>query len=587
MKYNKYFKPTGSSLIVLKLFILQKGDFKMKSQYVVLLGFLAMCISINSYTQQMYASRYSGLGDGYNVGTAVTADTSGNAYVTGYTTGMISGHDITTIKYNPIGRLLWSATYDGDGGSTDEAYAIVKDALNNIYVPGASVGSGTDKDMVIIKYDPTGAQKWVRRYTSSGSHPDVSSAITIDASGNPIIAGYSYVNGGNAVTVIKYDPSGNQLWVRTGDGTSNTNVANAITVDNSSNIYVTGYTLPPGQNTYKLLMTLKYNPSGTRQWVSTSNGDCTNQDGEACSIVNDGSGNSFITGYIVTASQGKDYLTVKYNSSGAQQWLKTYNNAAANSDDIARKIVYPNGDVVVTGSSKSSAAAGSEDYLTVKYRGSDGNQQFALRYDDPLAHSTDIAYSVTKFGNNLFYITGSSVKSNVAGGEDMFTMVINGSGTVLTTYRVANPGPDCAYDVATDKYGNIYVAGFLGGSPEPTHNVMCDMACVKFGFGVPAANLTSVTNLESAIPNSFSLYQNYPNPFNPSTTIRFDVSQASNVKIAVYDLLGREVLAPVNEFKNPGSYEVTFSLNSLASGVYFYKMTAGNYTDIRKMTFTK
>jgi len=555
----------------------------MKSQCVILLGFLALCISINAYAQPVFIGINNGRGNGSNIGTAVTTDSAGNSYVTGYTSGFYSGHDITTVKYNSLGDELWIAAYNGPGDSTDEAYAIAKDASNNIYVTGASVGSGTNKDMVLIKYDQNGVLKWVRRYTSSGSHPDVSNAITIDAGGNPIIAGYSYVNTGNSATVIKYDPLGTQLWVKTGDGTSNTNVANAITVDNSSNVYITGYTLA-GASAYKNLMTIKYNSAGTRQWVSTSTGDCTNQDGEASSIVNDGSGNSYITGNVITYSNGKDYVTIKYNSSGAQQWIMTYNYATANSDDIARKIIYVGGDVYVTGSSKRSAAANSEDFLTIRYRGSDGNQLFVMRYDDPIAHSADIAYSLTNFGTNLIYITGSSIKENIIDGGDIFVLGINGTGSVVSSYRVPNPGPDCGNDITTDRFGNVFVAGFMASLPLSTHNVISNMVCVKFGLGT---NSKPNMGLESDIPNSFSLHQNYPNPFNPSTTIKFEVSQPSIVKIAIYDLLGREVLAPVNEFKNPGSYEVTVSLNSLASGMYFYKMTAGNYSDIRKMTLTK
>lgn len=103
---------------------------------------------------------------------------------------------------------------------------------------------------------------------------------------------------------------------------------------------------------------------------------------------------------------------------------------------------------------------------------------------------------------------------------------------------------------------------------------------------------------EQEIPNLFKLYQNYPNPFNASTVISYQLSVTSNVKITVYDILGREVVVLVNEEKLPGSYELQFNgsqLSSaqggLASGTYFYRLTAGppagGYTETKKMILIK
>lgn len=85
----------------------------------------------------------------------------------------------------------------------------------------------------------------------------------------------------------------------------------------------------------------------------------------------------------------------------------------------------------------------------------------------------------------------------------------------------------------------------------------------------------------------FELSQNYPNPFNPSTVISYTIADAQNVQLKVYDLLGKEVKTLVSGIQNPGSYNVTFDASGLASGVYFYRLTAGGFTDIRKMTLIK
>ncbi len=85
----------------------------------------------------------------------------------------------------------------------------------------------------------------------------------------------------------------------------------------------------------------------------------------------------------------------------------------------------------------------------------------------------------------------------------------------------------------------------------------------------------------------FKLSQNYPNPFNPSTTIEYSVQNAGKVELKVYDILGREVQTLVNDVQNPGSYSVLFNASNLSSGVYFYKLVSGGYTDIKKMILVK
>ncbi len=90
-------------------------------------------------------------------------------------------------------------------------------------------------------------------------------------------------------------------------------------------------------------------------------------------------------------------------------------------------------------------------------------------------------------------------------------------------------------------------------------------------------------------PESFSLEQNYPNPFNPSTTIRYSIPQAGNVRIELYNMLGENIAVLVNEKKEAGSYKIQLSAESfhLASGVYIYKMRSGKYSIARKLMLLK
>ena len=98
---------------------------------------------------------------------------------------------------------------------------------------------------------------------------------------------------------------------------------------------------------------------------------------------------------------------------------------------------------------------------------------------------------------------------------------------------------------------------------------------------------TGIILTDIDIPAEFELEQNYPNPFNPSSKIKFSVPQLGLVSIVVYDLTGQKVATLLNEIKEPGRYEINFNGAGLSSGVYFYRMTAGNFTQVKKMIILK
>jgi hypothetical protein len=89
------------------------------------------------------------------------------------------------------------------------------------------------------------------------------------------------------------------------------------------------------------------------------------------------------------------------------------------------------------------------------------------------------------------------------------------------------------------------------------------------------------------IPNRYELYQNYPNPFNPSTTIRFSLKETQDVKIVIYDQLGQEVNTIVNQKYDAGYHEFEFNASGIASGVYFYRIIAGHFVNVKKMMLLK
>lgn len=128
--------------------------------------------------------------------------------------------------------------------------------------------------------------------------------------------------------------------------------------------------------------------------------------------------------------------------------------------------------------------------------------------------------------------------------------------------------------------GRSYEAGSTTYPPVDTNPTV-------FYAGTYTWTLTDVPDDKTHVPTRFALAQNYPNPFNPSTRIAFSVPTGSDVQLSVYNTLGQEVARLVNEYKPTGSYEVEFTNTNLPSGVYFYTLRAGQFSETRKMVLMK
>ncbi len=106
-------------------------------------------------------------------------------------------------------------------------------------------------------------------------------------------------------------------------------------------------------------------------------------------------------------------------------------------------------------------------------------------------------------------------------------------------------------------------------------------------MNLTASTEPSAVNDQINSLNEFRLMQNYPNPFNPSTTISYNIAKRANVSLKIYNITGKEVATLVNGEKEPGSYRVNFNAEKLSSGIYFYKISAGNFSSVRKMILIK
>jgi uncharacterized delta-60 repeat protein len=400
----------------------------------------------------------------------VAVDGSGNVYVTGSSLGSGSGLDYATVKYNSSGTPQWVARYNGPANSEDIPYSIAVDASGNVYVTGSSAGSGSGLDYATVKYNSSGTQQWVARYNGPANSTDAAYCLALDGSGNIYVTGTSLGSGtGQDYATIKYNSSGTQQWALRYNGPGgNNDTAYAVAVDGSANVYVTGTSL--GAGTSMDYATIKYNSGGMQQWVARYNGPASIDD-TAYSISVDSSGNVYVTGSSGGSGTGQDYATIKYNSSGTQQWAARYNGPGGNTDSAYAIAVDASGNVYVTGTSLGSGTG--QDYATVKYNSS-GSQQWVSRYNGP-GGNNDAAYAIAVDGSSNVYITGSSLGSGT--GDDYATIKYNSSGAQQWVSRYNGPvsGNDGADSLMIDASANVYVAGGSLGAGSGN-----DFATVKY-----------------------------------------------------------------------------------------------------------
>jgi uncharacterized delta-60 repeat protein len=319
-------------------------------------------IKYNSHGDNVWMKRYNF--PVIDIARTVAVDVSGNVYVTGNSDGGGTGYDWATIKYYPNGDTAWVRRYNGPPGtSSDLANDIAVDSSGNVYVTGYSTGIGSNYDYATIKYYPNGDAAWVRRYNGPGNGLDWAFGLAVDGYGNVYVTGETYISGTNYdYATIKYYPNGDTAWVRRYNGPGNDmDQAWDLAIDGSGNVYVTGGS--DGGGTYTDYATIKYYANGATAWVRRYSGPSLIDDSQAIAV--DGSGNVYVTGYSYGSGSDRDIATIRYNSNGDMAWVMRY-NGPLNSIDDARAIALDSfGNVYVTAYSY---GIGSDwDYATIKY----------------------------------------------------------------------------------------------------------------------------------------------------------------------------------------------------------------------------
>ena len=538
---------------------------------LILTLLFAFIHSAFSQVTQQWTAKYSGTGNNVDLPTAMTMDATGNIYVTGQTMLTGGAQAIGTVKYNSEGVQQWIATYAGTDANNEMGKSVAVDASGNVYVTGFSATTGAALDIATVKYNSAGVQQWAVRYNGAGNAFDEGTKVSVDASGNVYVFGHatSAATGIDLVT-IKYNSAGVQQWLTTYNGTNNSEeVSASMSIDASGNIYVLGKTRVDVFST--AFVTIKYNNSGVQQWAKIYAGPGNSED-TPTSLVLDAAGNVYSAGTTYGAGPQMDYTVVKYNNAGDQQWVARYNGPENLGDQATAVAVDASGNVYVTGFSESATTM--NDIVTIKYN-SAGAQQWLQRYNgaDNLSDNGN-AIAVDASGN--VYITGYTVST--ASSSDYLTIRYNSAGVQqwLQKYNGAENMSDAANSILVDNTNNVYITG--SSSSAATQD---DIVTIKYAQSV------GITSISSTIPDGFKLSQNYPNPFNPTTKIKFDVAKESFVSLKIYNSLGNEVAVLANNKLAVGTYETDWNAASFPSGIYYARINAGGFTDVKKMMLVK
>lgn len=309
-----------------------------------------------------------------------------------------------------------------------------------------------NKDLVVQAISPTGL--------------DVTGLATaIDyTTGAVYTCGYfNSVSAGKDLILVKLDSNLVQQWVATYDFTGLDDKANAICIDGSGNVYVTGGSNQGSGNSD--IVTIKYNSSGTQQWVSRVNGT-NNTNDQGNSILFDGT-NVWVTGYVTTTSKGKDAVILKLNGSSGATIAAPKRNGTANADDVGEKICSDGTSVFITGTTKNTTTNG--DVFVASVNISSATLTWSISVNG--SANGDESGLDCKIDNSELYICGYT--NNTTTGNDYYFARINKSnGTInySNTYDGGYNGSDLASAFVPDKLGNYAVTGIVtNGSNNEYH----------------------------------------------------------------------------------------------------------------------
>jgi hypothetical protein len=541
---------------------------------LILISILVFSVSVK--VQSQFQIAIGGTNHDFANSIIQTAD-SGFA-VAGYTYSFAAGYeDMYIVKLNRIGSLQWTRTIGGTGD--DVASSVIQTMDGGFALAGFTTSFGAGgADFYIVKLDASGTLQWSRTIGQAGNDYALSVIQTTD--GGYAVAGLRATGGvfSSDMYVVRLDAAGSYLWSKTYGG-SGDDVARTIIRTTDGGFAVAGYTNSFGAAGNDFFF-VKLDTGGTLQWSRTVGGTGAGSD-VVFSIIQTTDGGFALAGETQSFGAGSyDMYVVKLDAGGSLLWTRT---AGGTSEDHGCSIVQTiDGGFAVAGYTLS---FGLSDFYTVKLDNT-GVLQWSRAFG---GNGVESAYSIIKAIGGGFVLTGGTTSFG-SGANDIYIVKIDSGGN------------SCGN---TFSPSTISGTGGTLGTPTPTVTTQSPTVTSPVSTSGTGGTLTTIcmVGIQPAlknIPVSFELSQNYPNPFNPTTKIKFDIpsnvkSEMSNVKLIIYDVLGREAAILVIEMLTPGTYEVTWDASAYHSGVYFYKLvvsgvepsTTDQYSETRKMVLVK
>ena len=381
-----------------------------------------------------------------------------------YYIGSTWGHggpsaNVGLIKFSSAGAIQW-ARYWGPGGYDSPADLEI-DSSDNIYIVAASDTRGLGgRDVALIKYNSAGTLQWDTAWGSTGY--DQPRGLTLDSSGNIYITGMtdSFGVGDYDMFVAKFDSVPNQLWNFTWGGI-NSDVAKDIVLDTSNNMYIGGFTESFGSGSSDIV-SIKFDSSGIQQWNKTWGGT----DYEECmGIKIDSSNNTYLTGQVNSFNTvTTNAFILKYNHTGIEEWYKIWDGE---SKDECQKIAFDSlGNYYLAGDSKVFGKGGG-DAIVIKYDPS-GIHQWNVTWGGDETEET-ISIAIDSYDD--IYVTGST-ESFGPGDTSAFLLKYNSTGDLQWNFTWGGIYIESGGGIAFDSLGDVY----MGGSTS------------SFGPDVPDAN---------------------------------------------------------------------------------------------------
>lgn len=528
-----------------------------------------------------WEARYDGTGSARDFVEGFALDQIGFLYVTGPSMGPGNGDDYqefdyATVKISPNGDTVWARRFNGPANGVDYANDVAVDKDGFVYVTGFSKSPETFIDYFTIKYSPLGNTVWTRRFDGFGSD-DHAQALVVDDSGNVIVTGYSFApeTGADFLT-IKYSALGELQWAKryTGPG-RDWDQAYSIMLGDSGTIYVAGRSKRRITYEYDWDFTvIKYNPNGDTLWIRFYDGPSHFQE-DPPALAKDNLGYVYIAGASRDSLNSFDFATIKFTPSGDSIWVRRYDSPLHGYDVPTCIAIDPSGNVYVSGFGNSDFSTGNY-FNTIKYD-SGGNQLWVKRHGSGYS----IPSSITADRDGNVYVTGSSNEGTM----DYLTVKYLSDGNIEWAERYNGPDSfsDGASSVLLDELGNIYVCGSSQSATSTN-----DYLIIKY-----APIVTKVDEGENTqISRIWALSQNYPNPFNASTVIRFTLPASGKVELDVFNILGQNIKTLADQNLSAGYQQIIWdgtdqSGNKVASGIYFYRLKTDSFSETKKMVFLK